>query len=381
MLHVTIWMNMPSFHQSDLFAALAASGHVDLQVLFARPLTPERLNIGWQDDHQGYDHRFLNERAPILDALELAWSQRDRLHVINGIWAEPAFAAALCALMAGHATYAIYSEAPSPYRPRSPWKKMLQTLFGKLAVRHSTGLLPVARFAEEFYLGLGARSDHLYPFGYFRNAPLGRPTRRDALPLREPKDEAGCELIFVGQLIERKGVDILLQALASLLGDYPRLQLAIVGDGRERESLQGASIRLGIANRVQFEGVIPADQIPARISQTNLLVLPSRWDGWGMVVNEALMTGVPVLVSDHCGAAEVVRDGCNGYIFHSGDPTDLQKKLREFLSRREAWPLLRCEAASMGKRILAEQASIYLIHCLEHMQGMSGAHPRPPWSG
>jgi UDP-glucose:(heptosyl)LPS alpha-1,3-glucosyltransferase len=100
-----------------------------------------------------------------------------------------------------------------------------------------------------------------------------------------------------------------------------------------------------------------------------------------MVVNEALMTGVPVLVSDHCGAAEVVRDGCNGYIFHSGDPTDLQKKLREFLSRREAWPLLRCEAASMGKRILAEQASIYLIHCLEHMQGMSGAHPRPPWSG
>jgi glycosyltransferase involved in cell wall biosynthesis len=381
MLHVTVWMNMPSFYQGDLFTALAASGAVNLQVVFARQLSQERRSIGWQNGAQGYDYRYLKAQAPISDALRLVWSQRNRLHIVNGIWAEPAFAAALCALMATHTRYAIYSEAPSPYRPRAPWKKAVQTPFGNLAVQRSAGLLPVARFAEEFYLSLGALPDQLYPFGYFRSAPSELPPPGEASSETESRDRSGCELIFVGQLIARKGVDLLLQAVASLFAEYPGLRVAIVGDGEERESLQRTVLGMGIADRIHFEGVIPSSQIPPRIAQADLLVLPSRWDGWGMVVNEALMTGVPVLVSDHCGAAEVVHDGCSGYVFRSGDPVDLQKKLREFLSHREAWPRFRAEAAKMGRRVSAEQASIYLVQCLEHMQGMSGARPRPPWSG
>jgi glycosyltransferase involved in cell wall biosynthesis len=381
MLHVTVWMNMPSFYQADLFAVLARSGEVDLRVIFARQLARERVNIGWQDRAQGCEARFLSAQAPILDALRLARSQRHRLHIVNGIWAEPPFAAALCVLMEAHAPYAIYSEAPNPYRPRSPWKKAAQTPFGKLVVRRSRGLLPVARFAEEFYLNLGARRDQIYPFGYFRSAPPGPSAAQEPSSSIKPKAAAGCEVIFVGQLIERKGVDLLLQALASLPGEYPGLRLSIVGGGAERESLEGTAARLGIAGRVAFEGVISSDQVPARIARADLLVLPSRWDGWGLVVNEALMAGVPVLVSDGCGASGLVRDGRSGYVFRSGDALDLQKRLREHLDRREAWPQMGAEAARMGRRISAEQAGIYLVQCLEHMQGMSGARPRPPWNG
>ncbi len=373
MLRVTIWMNMPSFYQNDLFNALAASGEIDLQVVFARPLTADRLQIGWQDAPRNYEPRMLSQNAPVRNAVRLAWSRRSHLHVINGIWAEPAFAAALSALMAMRTPYAIYTEAPNPYRPRLLWKQAAQTWFGGLAVRHSQGLLPVGQLGQEFCRGLGARAEQIYPFGYFRSTVRGAGQRPAAAK------RTSCELIFVGQVIERKGLDLLLEALAAVLPEYSDLSLAIVGDGPWCDALRSRAGSLGIADHVRFEGVIPSTLVPARIAQADLLVLPSRWDGWGMVVNEALMVGVPVLVSDRCGAAELVRHGRNGYLFRGGDVLDLRDRLLEFLGRRESWPGLRAEAARMGERISAEQASRYLIQCLQHMMGDRQERPRPPW--
>jgi glycosyltransferase involved in cell wall biosynthesis len=377
-------MNMPSFYQDDLFAALAASEEVDLRVIFARPLAPERLAIGWEPSPRaGLDRAPLTEpvsgqvcpsllldrHAPVLNAMRLAWTQRDRLHLINGIWAEPAFAAALCVLMATQTRYAIYSEAPNPYRARRRWKQTVQAAFGGSAVRRSKGLLPVGRFGEDFFRSLGARPEQLYPFGYFRSNPNDLPVRRT-----RRDNETRCELIYVGQLIERKGVDLLLEAVASV-----PLSLAIVGDGERRDSLKDMAVTLGIADRVHFEEVIPSSQVPDRIAQADLLVLPSRWDGWGLVVNEALMVGVPVLASDGCGASELVREGQNGYVFRSGDVLDLQDKLRRHLNSRPEWERLRVQAAGAGRRVSAEQASTYLIQCMKHMLGTIDVRPTPPW--
>jgi glycosyltransferase involved in cell wall biosynthesis len=384
MLHVTAWMNMPSFYQNDLFAALAASKEIDLRVIFARPLAPERLAIGWEPyprtglnpapltepvPGQVYPSLLLNRHAPVLHAMRLAWTQRDRLHLINGIWAESAFAAALCVLMTTQTRYAIYSEAPNPYRRRRRWRQTIQATFGRSAVRRSKGLLSVGRFGESFFRRLGARPEQLYPFGYFRATPDGLRVRR----LR-PDDGTRCELIYVGQLIERKGVDLLLEAVASV-----PLSLTIVGDGERRDSLKNMAVTLGIADRVHFEGVIPSSQVLDRIAQADMLVLPSRWDGWGLVVNEALMVGVPVLVSDGCGAAELVHEGQNGYVFRSGDVLDLQDKLRRHLNSRSEWERFRVQAASTGRRISAERTSTYLVQCMIHMLGMVDARPTPPW--
>jgi glycosyltransferase involved in cell wall biosynthesis len=396
-LPVTVWMNMPSFYQTDLFAALAASGEVDVQAIFARPLAPERLQIGWesapaerqdaaplagqspasltgQASGQGYRSRLLDRHASIRSALRLAWAQRDRLHVVNGIWAEPAFAAALCVLMATGACYSIYSEAPNPNRPRSRWKQAARTAFGRAVVRRSRGLLPVGRFGEDFFRTLGGRPEQIYPFGYFRAAPRGLSTRP-----RAARAATSCELIYVGQLVERKGLDLLLQAMAAVRYEGDELSLAIVGDGERRGSLQDQAAALGLTERVHFEGVIPSSQVLDRIAQADMLALPSRWDGWGLVVNESLMVGVPVLVSDRCGAADLVRDGRNGYVFRSGEVLDLENKLRTHLSHRKAWERFRAEAASTGAQISAERAGVYLIECMKHMLGKTGARPVPPW--
>src|ERR1044072_2066188 len=114
MLPLTFWMNMPSFHQDGLFNALAASGEVDLRVIFAENLATDRAQLGWKSGTKNYSHYTLAESNGLMDAVRMARAERHRLHIVNGIWAEPAFAAALCVLGLAHSQYAIYSGSADP---------------------------------------------------------------------------------------------------------------------------------------------------------------------------------------------------------------------------------------------------------------------------
>ena len=372
MIQLTIWMNYPSFYQVDLYRALVATGEVDLQVIFAKDLTPDRLDLGWNDDVTGFSCRFLDKRNPLNDAVRLARLQRKRFHIINGLWTEKAFAAAIVALALLRSKYAIYSEAPDPGEPRSIFKRLLQRVFGKTLAPRAAGALSISGLAAQFYKSLNVRDHRIYPFGYFRTALY-------AEGLSNLRDDNRIEIIFVGQIIRRKGVDILLEALQPLFNQYSNLFLVLVGGGELFDSIREQATALGVTGRVVFEGVTSSDKIQARVAAADVLVLPSRWDGWGMVVNEALSVGVPVIVSDRCGAAELIRNGVNGYIFRSEDVADLRNRLSEFLSRQNDWPNFRANAAVTGKSISVEEAAPYLINCVKHMTGNLDERPIPPW--
>lgn len=374
MFELTIWMNYPSFYQGDVFRALVSSGEVDLQIIFAKDLTPDRLDLGWQNDLAGFPHRFLEGRNKIADAVRIARSQRHRFHIINGFWTEPSFAAALVALTFSRSRFAIYSEAPDPALPRSIGKRLLQAVFGRVLAPNAAGALSISHLAVEFYRKLGVREQAVYPFGYFRSYP---PLRDDHA---SSKNENRIEVIFAGQLIHRKGIDLLLSAMLPFFNQNPNLFLTVIGSGDLLTSLEEEVAALGLTDRVVFEGVIPPDKIRERVAIADVLALPSRWDGWGVVVNEALSVGVPVIVSDRCGAADLVHHGINGYVFRSEDVADLRACLGDFLNRRVDWPRFRAESAATGDRISSEEVTPYLIKCLKHMTGATSERPSPPWA-
>src|SRR5215216_5922204 len=137
MLRLTIWMNMPSFHQDDIFRALAGSEEVDLEVIFAKEMTSDRVQLGWRASLSGYRHRMLGGRFSLLRAMRIAWSERDRVHVVNGIWSEPTFAAALVALALSGTTFAVYAEAPDPTQARPKFKRLLRKAFGRWIARRA----------------------------------------------------------------------------------------------------------------------------------------------------------------------------------------------------------------------------------------------------
>lgn len=379
MLRLTIWMNNPSFYQSDFFRALVDTGQVDLQIIFAKTLPYARQKLGWRDDVCGYTFRFLTESETtdfrsILNAITIATSQRDRLHIVNGIWAEPTFAAALCTLALCKSRYVIYSEASNPDSKRNFSKRILRYMFGYAILYRVIGVLAVAYLGIDHFRHLGVPEQKIYPFGYFRAHPELAP-----IDFTSYKKSQKKELIFVGQLIRRKGIDILLEAIAPLMAEDKQLTLTLIGDGDGRIKFQEQVVALGLGEQVVFEGVIPAHQIPSRIHCADALILPSRWDGWGLVVNEALSVGVPVIVSDKCGASDLIKNGLNGYIFQSENVTDLRKQLSRFLKRRLEWPSLRSYAAGTSKEISTDRVAYYLIECIRHMLGNTQVRPIPPW--
>lgn len=374
MLPLTIWMNMPSFHQDDLFASLAASGEVDLRVVFARALTADRVRLGWETGAQPYTHRTLTRPYALLEAANLARGERDRLHIVNGIWAEPAFAMTLAALKRMGSRFVLYSEGPDSRQRQTAFRRLRRATFGRWIARGAAGILAISHFAADFYQQLGCAGDRLYPFGYFR----GRPAETKVTG--ETANAARTEILFVGQLIRRKGVDLLLAALRPLFAEYADLHLTLIGDGDQRAALEAQAAASGFQNRIAFTGVMAADQIQSRITAANLLVLPSRWDGWGMVINEALAVGVPVIASDQCGAGDLIRQGANGYLFRSEDVQGLRDCLHDFLLKPAAARRATCRAALItGESLAADRAARYLIDCLKHMSGIIKEKPVAPW--
>jgi glycosyltransferase involved in cell wall biosynthesis len=136
-------------------------------------------------------------------------------------------------------------------------------------------------------------------------------------------------------MIRRKGVDLLLAAFDRLVGKGLEVELRLVGrEASLTEFLENLSPR-GRA-RVRYEGFQPPERLPEYFSSSDIFVLPSRHDGWGVVVNQALGAGLPVITSDAVGAGlDLVEDEVNGFIFPAGDHDGLQECMERLASNPE----------------------------------------------
>jgi glycosyltransferase involved in cell wall biosynthesis len=135
-----------------------------------------------------------------------------------------------------------------------------------------------------------------------------------------PNGDSTSERVFVysGSLIPRKGVDVLARSFETLVGNGHKVRLKIVGGGPLRDELQRSLSRIG--DRVDFVGFKDWRELPEQYAGAQVLCVPSRYDGWGLVVPEGLAAGLPVIATDRMGAAlEFVETGRNGWLVRAGD--------------------------------------------------------------
>jgi glycosyltransferase involved in cell wall biosynthesis len=151
---------------------------------------------------------------------------------------------------------------------------------------------------------------------------------------REKQKSPAVSILFSGQLIERKGVDVLIQAFARIARLVPALELHLLGSGPALDSLCKL-IPPDLSSRIHFLGFKQPSAMPEVFATTDIFVLPSRHDGWGVVVNEALGAGLPIVVSDHVGARDLVEDGRNGLITRAGDVEALADALLQLGQSQE----------------------------------------------
>jgi glycosyltransferase involved in cell wall biosynthesis len=148
----------------------------------------------------------------------------------------------------------------------------------------------------------------------FRLIENGVDERFLALERQHPSGNA-LHLVAIGSLIQRKGVDVAITAVAAV----PGVHLTIIGDGPERKALQDLINELDVSDRVELRGWVEPDAVPAQLAKHDVLVLPSYSEGRPNVVLEAMASAMPVLASDIEGVDELVEHNLNGFLFPPGD--------------------------------------------------------------
>lgn len=178
----------------------------------------------------------------------------------------------------------------------------------------------------------GAAGYHVIHSGIDLEA-FRRPMSPEARAAARRSLGAGADDLLVGlvsKVWEGKGHADLLAAAAALAPHHPRLRLAFVGEGPLRASLEAEAARLGLAGAVRFAGF--RDDVPAVTAALDVACLPSRFEGMGRVVLEAMACGVPVVASRVGGIPDLVRDGETGLLVPPGDPAALAAALDRLLA-------------------------------------------------
>ncbi|MCI5043322.1 MAG: glycosyltransferase [Aquisalinus sp.] len=170
-------------------------------------------------------------------------------------------------------------------------------------------------------IGLATEKIHVLRNGV--DLDMFQPAERDAA--RQKLDVSGKVILSVGHLIERKGHDLIIEAL----DDLPNITLMIAGDGPDKSALMAQAQTSGVADRVRFLGAVPHHDLPSAYSAADVLVLASSREGWPNVLLEALACGTPCAVSPVWGNAEVINSPEAGIVCDSRSPEAISRAISE----------------------------------------------------
>jgi glycosyltransferase involved in cell wall biosynthesis len=180
-----------------------------------------------------------------------------------------------------------------------------------------------------------------------------------------------------GRFVAEKNLDGLVRAYAQYrasVGDGA-WRLVILGDGELRPAVEGNIDRLGLGGTVLLPGFRQYDELPTWYRSASCLVQASISDTWGLVVNEAMAAGLPVLVSNRCGcAADLVRDGINGFTF---DPHDIDA-LASLMHRMAHGGVDRAAMAHSSGAIISDWGPARFATGLAEAVEVAVRAPRPP---
>ncbi|QGA83137.1 Glycosyltransferase [Halomicrobium sp. LC1Hm] len=155
-------------------------------------------------------------------------------------------------------------------------------------------------------------------------------------------------LVAIGRLEQRKGYDVLLDALANVVEAFPNVHLDVFGEGPEEQALREQAASLGVADNVTFHGYVDQSVVRDHLARARAFVHPSRSESFSLVRLEAMAVGCPVVVTDTSGAHEMVRDGKEGFVVPTEAAEPIADALLELLSDFE---LTRAMGARARERV------------------------------
>jgi glycosyltransferase involved in cell wall biosynthesis len=347
----------------------AVHDEINAEVLcvHAEDVPADRIALGWLKPSAVGVQVMRSTEAPASRLLEE--DDADTLHLFSGIHCHPFISTTFRRATRLGLAIGVISEAHDGHGLRGLARQMRSRID---AIRYASRLeliLAMGSLGVDWYRAAGFRPETIFPFAYVAT-PQALPTPQAA------SGERAYSIAFVGQLIARKGIDLLFRAVATM-GELP-WRLEIAGMGPLEPALRDMAAAAGIADRITWHGSLPNQAVGALLASCDLLVLPSRFDGWGVVVNEALTAGTPVVCSDACGAADLLAAPQMGRFFRGGNVKSLAEAIRGQWAQgrpsRTARDLIRDRAGRFSPVSVAR----YFVDVIRTVREHTAA-PCPPW--
>lgn len=351
------------YYQVDMFRRLAAHPRIDLTVYFcsnesllAKDVKEMyRSSEKWGDENEllyGYQHQVLPNRSPSPSYLkwpyglmnfsiwkEIRENKPDVVILMS--WMNMTWWFAILACFRYKIPFLYLTDANVQAEVHSSgWKRFLKRLLlEKCIFKLASGFLCAGTANKELYQFYGVSESKLVPFAYSwgYEAQLQAweelEPQRQQLRAKQGIPDDSIVILYCGRLSEEKRPLDLIQAFQRL--ENKNKYLAIVGDGNLRPNLEDYVARNGI-DSVSFLGFQNRSDINKFYATADVLVLPSQRETWGIVVNEALCFGLPVITSDQVGAArDLICNGENGFTYPAGDVGELTRRLQHIIELPE----------------------------------------------
>lgn len=336
---VLVVTHFPSPYQAEFLNSIARRGLVSLSAAYLHATWPTR---SWKMPELSHEHFLLDGRSEKYAEVERLTGSADL--VVFTYYQDERVLKLIARRAAGGRAWCFWGE-----RPGFKGLGRLGALYRrwKLAALHGSDapVWGIGRWAVEQYVREFGKRRLYFNVPYYSD--LGRFRRNSTASPREGQRT----FLFSGSLIRRKGVDLLAHAFGRLAAERSDVNLKIIGEGELRPELEA-----GLApwrDRVQFVGFQDWGELPALYQTAGVLCVPSRYDGWNLVVPEGLAAGLPVIGTDRTGAAiELIEPGRNGWLVAANDADALYRAMSE--------------AASLPPGVLRERALAAEASVLNH---------------
>ena len=356
----------PIQYQAPLLRLISAQRDIDLTVFFQSD-----ISLGAYDDEgfgrtvkwdvplvDGYRHEFLPglwRRGPVTAQRPVNWGFAHRLTRarFDALWVHGYarwvnWSAMLCARARGLAVL-VRDEATLFSAQRSLARQQAKRAFFSLLSNVADAFLAIGSANRDYYLAQGVPSQRIFSMPYcVDNKFFATRAREAASHSPRLRSEHGIPadaaiILYASKFEPRKRPRDLLLAYEKLIGRLAGVKphLLFLGDGELRASLEAEARSKGLES-VKFLGFRNQGELPQYYALCDVFVLPSTNEPWGLVVNEVMATGKPVIVSHGVGCApDLVHDGENGFVFPTGDVDALSEALARVVANG-------AEAARMG---------------------------------
>jgi glycosyltransferase involved in cell wall biosynthesis len=363
---IWFWQGIVTPHIAGLAAALARQG-CEVVYVAEQSMTEDRISQGWTLPNLGSARLELAPTMASIHAL-VKTSPVDARHVCMSIRANGLVHEAQRALAARGLLQWVIMETVDDTGWRGIFKRLeYRRLFMQWRGRIE-GMLAIGYRTPAWVVARGMPAERVFPFAYF-------------LPDMAPIEQVGhsaepFRFVFVGNFVIGKRFDLLISALAAL--KRSDLELVVIGSGPLEGELRAAA-EAALQGQVRWIGRLSMSEVPRAIARADCLVLPSRHDGWGAVISEALLVGTPAICSDRCGAAGVVQASGHGGVFRSGDVSELRAQIVRALDSGPISRFKRDALAAWARCIGADAGATYLGEVLAASRERKPPPP-PPWN-